>query len=185
MDMETKEKVIDGIRFSVAPFRTVEAARLHPYLARLLGPFMARGVGALFKNGLPIGERPGEKILDQEVNLDGNELAQAITDLATQLTEDEFESLMRRMFKNLTAYVTKSGTPLQLSFTDQAFDTSMDIVFTGKVFTIYAVMLFVLEVNFPDFLAKMGQGFGSKIKKILGSEPGGQNSKTESEKSET
>jgi len=182
MDMETKEKEIDGIRFSVAPFRVVEAARLHPYLIRLFGPFMAKGIGSLFKSGIPT---EGKKLLDAEINFDGDSISQAITDLVSQLTEAELESLMRRMLKNVTAYVTKNGNALQLTFGDQTFDTSMDMVFKGKVFTIYSVMLFVLEANFPDFLAKMGQGFGVKMKKILGSESEGQSSKSESEISET
>jgi hypothetical protein len=180
MNIETKEKVIDGVRFSVAPFRVVEAARLHPYLIRLLGPSVAKILGALFKKGLPT----NGKILDENLDFDGNALSQGIENLVSQLTEDEFEALMRRMFFNVTAYITKNGTSLQLSFADQAFDTSMDIVFAKKVFSIYPVMLFVLEANFPDFLAKMGQGFGLKMKKIITSEPGDQNSNNESEKSE-
>jgi hypothetical protein len=181
MNIETKEKVIDGIRFTVAPFRTVEAAKLHPYLTRLLGPAMAKGIGALLKNGIHL----DGNILDEKIEFDGNGLSEAITDLVGQLTEAEYESLLRRMFRNVTAHLIKDGTPLQLTFGDQAFDTSMDIVFMGKVFSIYPVLLFVLEANFPDFLAKMGQGFGLKIKTMLGSGQGEQNSKNESEKSET
>jgi len=180
---ENREKEIDGIRFSVAPFKVVEAARLHPYLIRLFGPFLAKTVGSLFKDGVSL--EKGKSVLDEKVSLNGGDLSQAITDLVSQLTETEYEALLRRMLKNVTAHVEKDGKVFQLSFTDQTFDASMNVVFTGKVFTIYSVIIFVLEVNYPDFLSKMGQGFGSKITKILGSELEGISSKNESEKSET
>jgi len=180
---EVREKEIDGIRFSVAPFKVIEAAKLHPYLIRLFGPFLAKTVGSLFKDGLSF--EKGKSILDEKVSLDGGDLSQAITDLVSQLTENEYESLLRRMLRNVTAHVVKDGQVLQLSFGDLTFETSMNIVFTGKVFTIYSVLIFVLEVNYPDFLSKMGQGFGSKITKILGSELAGISSKNESAKSET
>jgi len=175
------EKVIDGIRFTVTPFRTVEAVRLQAYLVKLLGPFLPRLVGGLFKSGIPL----NGKVLDSVINFDGKELSEALENLANQLSEDELESLIRRLFKNVTAHVIKDGNHLQLSFGDQTFDTSMDVVFAGKVLSIYPVMLFVLEANYPDFLSKTAQGFGLKIKKILTSEPEGKNSMENSKESET
>jgi hypothetical protein len=176
-----KEKVIDGIRFSVAPFHTVEAVRLQSYLIKTVGPFLTRFIGSLFKDGFPT----NGKFLDANIKFDGNELSQAIENLTNQLTEGELESLIRRLFKNVTAHMTKDGNSLQLTFTELTFENSMDMVFAGKVFSIYPVMLFVLEVNFPDFLSKMAQGFGLKIKEILTSGPGEQSSTNESTQSET
>ena len=166
------EKTIDGIKFSVAPFQVTEALRLKSYLLKKFGPSLGQLLGVL-QGGLPENASLGD------IKLDGEVVSHAIEKLMEHLGEEEFESFIKRMFRNVSASLTKDGAPLLLSFSEQAFSTSMDIVFTGRLFTIYPVLLLVLEANYPDFFGKMAQGFGSKIQKILTSEPAGQSSKSE------
>jgi len=161
----TKEKEISGIKFSVVPFQVVEALKLKPYLLSKLGPAFGLALGTL-KDGLPENGNIGD------IKLDGPGISNAIEKLVSQLDETSFIDLIKRLFKNVTAYVTKDGQPLQIQFTDLNFENAMNIVFEGKLFSIYPVMALVLEANFPDFFGKMAQGIGSKIRQIVTSEPG-------------
>ena len=51
---KTKEKVIDGITFTVAPFPAIEALRLKSYLMKTLGPALARPVDVSRAQEMPI-----------------------------------------------------------------------------------------------------------------------------------
>jgi len=159
--MAVKEKVIDGIRFSVAPFRSTEGLRLKAFLAGKLGPAIGQFLGVL-KDGIP------EKGF-ANIKLDGGVLSKSIEKLMGVLGEDDFEALIRRMFRNVTAYMKLNGETKTFFFTDDAFETSMDIVFEGRLFSVYPVMLLVLEANYPDFLSKAAPLIGERIKKIASS----------------
>jgi len=173
--MTTKEKEISGIKFSVVPFQVVEALRLKPFLLSKLGPAFGLALGVL-KDGLPESGQIGD------IKIDGPAISSAIEKLVEQLDETSFIDLIKRLFKNVTAYVQKDGQALQIQFTDLNFDNAMNIVFEGKLFSVYPVMALVLEANFPDFLGLMGQGIGSKIKKIITSEPAEKASTSEQKK---
>jgi hypothetical protein len=171
--MATKEKVIDGIKFSVAPFRSTEGLRLKAFLAGKLGPSIGQFLGIL-KDGIQ------EEGINN-IKLDGGVLSQAIEKLMGQLGEDEFETLIKRMFQNVTAYMKLDGETKVFHFTDLTFDNSMDIVFTGRLFSVYPVMLLVLEANYPDFFAKMATGIGERIRKMASSAKAGPTSAEGSE----
>ena len=172
--MAIKEKEIDGVRFAVAPFQVTEALRIKSYLIRTFGPSLGHILGAL--KGVPLGSKD-----IGDVPIVGLDISQAIENLMGHLGEDEFVALIKRMFRNVTAYITKDGKSLQLSFAEQAFDTSMNIVFEGRVFSVYSVIVLVLEANYPDFFVLMAQGIGSRIQKIITSELDEQSSKSEQE----
>jgi hypothetical protein len=159
-----KEKVIDGVRFSVVPFQAVAALKLKAFLFKKLGPALGQALGTL-KDGLP----SSGKI--SEVKLDGQALSQAIEKLMMELGEVEFTDLIKRMLRNVTAFPERDGKVLTILFTDENFDAAMDIVFTGRLFSVYPVMLLVLEANFPDFFGKMALGIGQRIQKMTSSEP--------------
>ena len=170
----SKEKTIDGIKFVVTAFQAVEAFKLKSYLMKKFGPTLGQALGTL-KDGLPTSGAIGD------VKLDGNAVALAVESLVEQLNEDEFIAFLKRMLRNVVAH-TKGK---QFVFTEETFDASLDIVFSGKIFSVYPVLLLVLEANYPDFFGKMARGIGSKIKKIITSEPGEKNLKNESLESET
>jgi hypothetical protein len=177
-DGTMKEKEIDGIRFSAAPFRVVEALKLKSFLLKKFGPSVGQAFGAL-QGGLSEDSDIGE------MKIDGYALSLAVEKLMEQLGETEFVDLIKRLFKNVTADLVKDGEPLRFLFTDVSFETSMDMVFAGRLFTIYPVILLVLEANYPDFFGKWAPGIGSRIKKIAASGPVEKESKSESERSET
>jgi hypothetical protein len=177
-DGTMKEKEINGVLFTVVPFKAVEALKLKAFLLKKFGPSLGQALGVL-KDGLPESGGFGD------LRLDGAALSQAIEKLMEQLGEPEFIDLIKRLFKNVTASLMKDGKPLQFSFTEIQFDTAMDVVFTGQLFSIYPVMLLVLEANYPDFFDRLAPGIGSRIKQMATSGPAEEASKNESDGSET
>ena len=81
--MAVKEKVIDGITFTVAPFPAIEALRLKSYLIKTLGPSLAEAVD-LFKKGA-----------DSE--LTGKSLSGVVEKLSESLDEESFVKLVERI----------------------------------------------------------------------------------------
>lgn len=171
-----KEKVLNGVRFAVAPFTVTEALSLKIYIGRLFGPSLGQTFGAL-KDGLPLDGKIGD------IKIDGSALSDAIAKLLTGLTETEFMIFLKRMFRNVVAHTTKEQEPLQITFTETNFDASMDVVFKGKIFSIYPVIALVLEANYPDFFEGLAHGIGAQIKKIATSVQEKPGSTNESESS--
>ena len=170
-----KTKTIDGIEFSVAPFMAVEALRLKAFLLRTFGPALGQMIGTL-KHVLT---KKGE--LAPDMQIDGDSLSKTIETLTSQLDEDSFVNLIKRMFANLVAkgkdQKTQKGFARQ--FDAAHFDNSMNDVFSGRLFSIYPVLLLVLEANYPDFFEKTVRSIGKSIRETLSSEPA---SETETEK---
>jgi hypothetical protein len=170
-----KTKVIDGVTYKVTPFPAVEALKLKAYLLKLLGPAFGRLIGSV--------RSKGESALDGDIN--GVELAGALEGLMKQLGEDDFIAFIRRMLQGTSCEIPDDrGKPVMIVFASD-FDTKLDLVFQGRLFDIYPVIAFVLEVNFPDFFGKMG-GIGSKLKTLISGKLGSAsvNESPGSEKSE-
>jgi hypothetical protein len=62
------------------------------------------------------------------------------------------------------------GKDVLVGFVGTSFDASMELTFAQRTFSVYPVILMVLEVNFPDFFEKAGVTIGAKIKAIVTSE---------------
>ncbi len=154
---EAKSKTINGINFKVAPFPAVTALKLKVNLLKTLGPAFGHLLGSF--EGIGKGS-----IADAKV--DGAELANALEVLFSQLGEEDFIRLLSRLLEGVSCEIQgEDRQPIIVNFgTD--FETKMDMVFQGKLFTIYPVILFVLEVNFPDFFAQMA-GIGSRLATTL------------------
>jgi hypothetical protein len=43
----------------------------------------------------------------------------------------------------------------------------MELVFLGRLFSIYPLIIFVLKVNYPDFFGKVVSGIGRRIRTTL------------------
>ena len=152
---KTKEKVIDGITFTVAPFPAIEALRLKSYLVKTLGPALAEAID-IFKGAG-----------NAEAEISGESLCGVVEKLTASLDEENFVKLVRRMFRFVTAKGTGSdGKPIAAMFGDELFEESFNKVFGGRLFSIYPVMLLVLEANYPDFFGKMAGSIGSLTQRI-------------------
>jgi hypothetical protein len=173
--MENKEKkiVIDGVTFQVAPFMAVEGLRLKAHLVRTFGPALGELLGGI----------DGKKISSiAEISLGGNSFAKGLEKLLEQLDEDKFIALIKRLLANVIAIWNEGGKSRSISFT-QDFDTAMQLVFLGKLFSVYELMVFVLKVNYPDFFDKVVSGIGQRIRKTLTSETEETTPQSESEQS--
>lgn len=173
--LETKTKIIGGTTFKVAPFMATEALRLKVALLKALGPALGQAIGALDGGKLPTSIAAASAL-----KINGDALSHSIETLMCALSEDEFIALLKRVFRNTTALVDNGkGTQTQIPFSSEVFDASMDLAFAGKLFSIYALVLFVLEVNFPDFFTQMSS-IGKKYLVTTISPPEGENGKGES-----
>jgi hypothetical protein len=159
---EPKTKEIGGIQFSVTPFPAIEAFKLKAYLIKKFAPAFSQILGII--NGVP----ENGNILD--IKFDGDVITKAVKELIIQLDENEFTEFLRRLLRNVCARINVDGKDLELYFTMERFETSLDIVFSGNLFNVYPVLLFVLEANYPDFFGKAG-GIGGKIQTMLSSAP--------------
>jgi hypothetical protein len=178
--MENKEKkiVIDGVTFQVAPFMAVEGLRLKAHLLRTFGPALGELLGG-------IGKEQKEKVNSiLDINLGGDSFAKGLEKLLEQLDEDTFEALVKRLLSNVIAIWPEGGKSRSISF-GQDFETAMQLVFLGKLFSIYRLMIFVLKVNYPDFFDKVVSGIGRRIRTTLTSKTGKTTLPSESEQSET
>jgi hypothetical protein len=162
--MINKEKkiVIDGATFQVAPFMAVEGLRLKAHLVRTFGPALGELLG-----GINLGAIDGKKgggIAD--INLGGDSFAKGLERLLEQLTEANFEALIKRLLANVIATWNEDGKSRSISF-GQDFETAMQLVFIGRLFSIYELIIFVLKVNYPDFFDKVVSGIGRRIRTTL------------------
>jgi hypothetical protein len=103
-------------------------------------------------------------------------MSSVIEKLTSVLSEDQFIILLKRMFELVGAtYVDSNGKQRHIQFGGDNFDLAMEEVFTGRLFTIYPVLLLVLEVNYPDFFAKAVPLIGSRFRATGGLEQAEQN----------
>lgn len=151
---KTKEKVIDGITFTVAPFPAIEALRLKSYLLKTLGPALAEAVD-IFR---------GANTAENDIS--GESLCGVVEKLTESLDEENFVKLVQRMFRYVTAKGTEpDGKPIVALFGEN-FEANFNRVFGGRLFSIYPVMLLVLEANYPDFFGKVAESIGSLTRRI-------------------
>jgi hypothetical protein len=154
--MASKEKkiVINGVTFQVAPFMAVEGLRLKAHLVRTFGPAIGELLGGI----------DGAKIDSiGDISLGGSGVAKGLEKLLEQLDEDAFEALIKRLLTNVIAIWPEGGKSRSISF-GQDFETAMQLVFLGRLFSIYELIIFVLKVNYPDFFDKVVGGIGRMIK---------------------
>ena len=175
--MQSKEQkiTIEGVTFSVAPFMVTEALRLKMHLVRTFGPAIGEILGGI--NGANL-----KSIND--LNLGGSGITKGVEKLLEQLDEESFVALIKRLFANVTATLKEDGKAIAATFGGD-FEVAMQIVFQGRIFSIYELIVFVLKVNYPDFFDKVVSGIGRRIQKTLTSVTPEATLKNESETSET
>jgi hypothetical protein len=167
--------VIEGVTFQVAPFMAVEGLRLKAHLVRTFGPAFGELLGGI--DGQKIGS-----IGDISLGSDG--IARALEKLLEQLDEDKFEALVKRLLINVIAIWPEGGKSRSVSF-GQDFEAAMQLVFLGRLFSIYELIIFVLKVNYPDFFSKVVSGIGRRMRATLTFGTEETTSRSESAQSET
>ena len=157
-----KSKEIDGKTFVVTPFNALEAMKLQVKLAKIFGP----ALGGLIS----------EKGLDSDVDI-----SKGIMTLFMGIDDNVVLDIIRTAFKKTECemYVDDKRILYTLSNPNSA---DFDTVFRGTLMTLYKVIWFVVEVNYPDFL-ELTAGIGDKAKAVF-SEPQKKSVKRSAKKSE-
>lgn len=146
--VQTKTKEIKSKSYQVTPFMAIEGLRLKTYLVKLVGPALGELAGNV--DGL-----------DSEIN--SNSISKVIEKLTEALDENSFIALIKRLLQNVIVnWTDEEGRKHAVAFA-QDFETSLNVVFQGELFSIYPVLAFVLEVNYPDFFGKITPLIGKKM----------------------
>lgn len=132
--IETREKIIEGAKYTVTQMTARRAIKMKAKLIRLFG-------AALAEIFLPSNETPIEGAAFSKVDA-----VNAIQKLALQLDENTLESLIVTLLQG----VRKEGVELT--------ESTLDLEFAGKLDVLYKVLWFVLEVNFESFFGEGGIG---------------------------
>lgn len=122
--IETRERDIDGIHLAVSQLPAMKALRLSATLGKLFGTPLARALSTIDITNIGAS--------------DVTAVGAAMLSLFEGLSPDQLEALT----KELLGPATADGKPLLATF---------DLVFAGKVDTIYKVLGFALEVNYGSF----------------------------------
>jgi hypothetical protein len=158
------EKTIGNYNYEVRPFRAMEAIRLKSYLLKIIAPTTGRIITAF-----DLDEKKGVANLSDS-SIDGAQLGDALEKLFSELGEDELVKLIKKILKNTSVKITDEDGKERTFFFDstnnEKFENAMDNVFKRNILSVYKVMLFVLEVNFPDFF-ELVSGFGTQFQTLL------------------
>ena len=175
MERKAQSIKIEGVEFQVAPFMSVEGLRLKAHLVRTIGPAIGELLGGI----------DGKKVKNiSDISLAGDSFSKGLEKLLEQLDEESFVELIKRLFQNVIAHWNEGGKPRSIAF-NQDFETAMDLVFLGKLFSIYPLIIFILKVNYPDFFGKVVRGIGLRMQPTLTSETEETTLPSESETLET
>lgn len=136
MGIETKTRTIDDMRVDVSPFPARKAIKLKVRIIKKIAPV----IGELAEN------------YDVDKSLEGQELssvnlAGACQRLSESLEPDDFLDLLCQVLQGAVI----NGVPFSVD--------TMDVQFTGdKLFSLYKIAGFVLEVNYSSFFGSGGIG---------------------------
>ena len=134
MSKKYEEADIDGFKVVVNQYSATEGFKILTKLTKMLGPSIAKATGGL----------TGSSLMDMEI-ADGA-IGGAIDSLVMQLDPDSNLQLILR----LLASTTVDNQPI--------VKESFDLLFQGKIFSVFKIIKFALEVNYKDFLGEGGLG---------------------------
>ena len=138
--IETREKEINGKKYSAAQLPARRALRLQYKLIKIFGPALS----LIFKPSLVQGES-GSAVLSFGVDRDS--VASAIISVVSQLDESSYEALVTELLQGVRC----EGKELRPEL--------VDMYFAGDLASLMKVLWFVLETNFESFFGE--GGFGS------------------------
>lgn len=132
--IETKEKEINGCKYTCTQMTARRALRMQAKLLKLFGASLAQ----IFL--------PGEQTPLSGLAFSKDEVIKALQSLASELSEHVFDNLVVELLKD----VRKDGIELT--------ENVIDLEFAGDLYTLFEVVFFVLEVNFSSFFSRLGIG---------------------------
>jgi len=147
--MDTQDKVIDGLNFSVTQLPGRKGSRLFTRLMRAIGPSIGLALGEVGEGVTSIADLDVSKVMAA--------LGKSLPRLVEDLKPEEIEGIQDALFE--TASVDIDGRRFQVK-------DKFDVIFKGKPLAVYKLMYFAIEVNFGFF----GEGgLGSLVEKVRSS----------------
>jgi len=147
---------MEGMEFHIHPFRAYEALRLKTTFLKKLLPAFGELVGSA------AGEIETKNV--EDINIDGKSFSSAIKTLFENLSESEFESLVKRFIcKTQVVYNDGEGQKAGELSSENVFDA----VFSRRLSLLYKLIFEIIKVNYPDFFELMG-GIGNRLKTAIG-----------------
>lgn len=134
---QTKERTIDDLKVTVTEWPARKAFKMKVRLLKIFGPVLAEIISGMKS-------KAGASVLDSDFDL--SKFGSAIEKLTATMSEDD---LLKMVFE-----LTSSTRINNQEITEDTFD----MVFAGKMHTIYKILGMVLEVNFGSFLGMSGIG---------------------------
>ena len=163
MNLEVKNIVIDGLNFQTRPIPPLLALRLDKKIVYLVLP--------IFKN---------IKSLDVDATLDIGAITETLSKSLESLGDEEFENFIVNMFST-TVCTPEGGAPLGLNE-----KKNIDIVFVGRLFSVYKLLWELMSYNkfSPFVIAGGGMGtLGTLFSKAVMPEVKGDGNKLETSES--
>lgn len=143
MSIKTEEKEIDGSLYTVTSYAGRESLKIKKILMRLFAPVIPVIIKILGQISTDT------SVSDMDIDdLDFNSIGKAISELLDQLTEDEYVDLILRMLQG-----TRRNNR-------EITESEFDLHFGRNLTTVYKVLFFVIQVNYPDFF-QLGANIGN------------------------
>lgn len=132
MDLNIKEKEINGNTYYVRPFPPLDGLALWGDLQFIVTSAMGKAV-----------DSDGTDLLDANINLGA-----VIAGIGSNLKGNKLVEMAKRIIHEDYVSVKRSNMDTPVRLDKNAFNE----LFTGQLTTLFKLMSFVLEVNFADFL---------------------------------
>ena len=135
---QTQSRVIDGITYATAQFSATKGLKLMHRVSR----FIAAPLGKMFAETDVKAMASTKSIAD--FDLSGKAIGEAVQALFEACDEATFEATVKELLSN----TTRDSKPIVF-----------DVDFAGKMAHLFAVLAFVLEVNYSDFFGGIAGAF--------------------------
>jgi len=129
-----KEKTIDSFSCRSNKFTGSASFKIFVELVQLFGPGLASLLGSTARDGS----------IKSVLDTDSAGLQLAMSSLMGKLNPDTNLAFIKKLLSSTTI----DGQDLN--------DNSFDLIFQGKLLSMFKVLLFVIEVNYEDFLGEGG-----------------------------
>ena len=152
MAIETKEKTIGDHAYQVTQLPASKARKLLTRLFKVAGPSVGKaleGLGKTLKQTVA-SKKEGEGLTINLRDLDLSKLSDAVTLLAQNVFEEDFEYVVAALLEGERVRVQIDGKWPVLTL------ESSDMLFAGKLDQMFRLIAFALEVNFAGFFGGSG-----------------------------
>jgi len=144
--LETKSKNIDGFEVSVTVFPGLHGLKIKGKLLRFLGPALGKAVSAIKQNKSGL-----SNVLDSEI--DFGAIGEAVAALVENI-DDNIINLFLELLSNTS--IDNQDVKKEV----------IDVKFAAKYFSLYKILLYVIEVNCFFGQRNIGELFAQAPNKI-------------------